>query len=173
MKHWLVLKVAPQKEFEAAKQIADRGHASLCPFEVKWRRHHSRTRHKKRRKYPLFTRYVFAGISAWPHDYRDIIDSIEDVQGVVGVGVEPARLTDAEIAWLQSMCAGDADTEAFASTSVHKAIKPGEPVRLTEGPFEGRVGPLSSIAGKNAEVILEMFSALHLVKVPLSKIERA
>lgn len=171
MKHWLVLKVAPQKEFEAAKQIADRGHASLCPFEVKWRRHHSRTRHKKRRKYPLFTRYVFAGISAWPHDYRDIIDSIEDVQGVVGVGAVPALLSETEIEWLRAICETGGDVST--ATSVHKAIKPGEPVRLTEGPFEGRVGPLSSIAGKNAEVILEIFNSMHVVKTTLSKIERA
>lgn len=173
MLHWLVLRVAPQKEFEAAKQIADRGHAALCPFEQKWRRQHSRTRHKKRRKYPLFTRYVFAGISSWPHDYRDIIDSIDDVQGVVGVGAVPALLTETEIQWIKAICETGGDADQHSTTSVHKAIKPGEPVRIMEGSFEGKVGPLDCVVGKDAKVMIEIFNSMHLVKIPLSKVERA
>jgi transcription antitermination factor NusG len=173
MKHWLVLRVAPQKEFEAAKQIADRGHAALCPFEQKWRRRHSRTRHKKQHKYPLFTRYVFAGISAWPGDYRDIIDSIEEVQGVVGVGAVPARLTESEIEWIKAICATGGDRDMQSATSVHKAIKPGEPVRIMEGSFEGKVGPLDCVLGKDAKVLIEIFNSMHLIKIPLAKIERA
>jgi transcription antitermination factor NusG len=174
MQSWLVLRVAPQKEFEAARRIARRGHQAICPFELKWRRRDSRSRHKIAKPYPLFTRYVFAGISRWPHDYRDIFDNIEEVQGVIGAGMSPVVLSEPAMNWIRALAEAKGDLKQIGSAiAVHKAIKPGEPVRITEGAFNGIVGPLSNIVGQNAEVLVQIFNSMHLVKVPLAKLERA
>lgn len=171
MAHWLVLRVAPQKEFEAAERIAGRGHQTLCPYEQKWRRKHSRTRHKKPHKYPVFTRYVFAGIAAWPQDYHDIKDNVEAVQDAVGFGGRPAMLTYAEIQWIRTIAGRT--VELGGGVSIHKAIEPGAQVVVSEGPFQGRTGTASCIVGRKAHVLLELFNSMQQVEIPLAKLERA
>jgi len=174
MLNWLVLRVAPQKEFEAQRRIARRGHQAICPFELKWRRRDSRSKHKIERPYPIFTRYVFTGIQRWPHDVRDIVDNIEEVQGVIGAGSAPIFLPEPQMNWIRAIAEANGDLKQIGNAiAVHKAIKPGEPVRITEGAFAGFVGPLESIVGQNAEVMVEMFDSMRLVKVPLAKLERA
>jgi len=174
MLQWLVLRVAPQKEFEAERRIRNRGHKALCPFELKWRRKSVYTKHKVSKPYPIFTRYVFTGIERWPHDFRDIADNIEEVQGVVGAGFDPVRLTEPEMNWIRAIGEAQGNLKAIANAvAVHKAIKPGDKVRITEGPFYGFSGPMESIVGQNAEVMVQLFNSMHLVKVPMAKLERA
>lgn len=167
---WLVLRVAPQKEFEAARHITERGHEALCPFESKWRRRNSHTRHKVEVRYPLFTRYVFAGISLWPHDFRDIADNIEAIQGVVGYGAAPCMLSASEMRWIRAMAGSQLDA---AGVALHKAIEPGAPVIVSEGPFQGRTGTAASIVGKKAHVLMELFNSMQIVKISLAQLERA
>jgi transcription antitermination factor NusG len=171
---WLVLRVAPQKEFEAERRIRLRGHQTLCPFELKWRRKSVYTKHKVSKPYPIFTRYVFTGIERWPHDFRDIQDNIEEVQGVVGAGHDPVHLSEPEMNWIKAIADAQGDLKSIASAvAVHKAIKPGDNVRIIEGPYFGHVGPMESIIGQNAQVVVQIFNSMHLVKVPMAKLERA
>lgn len=174
MLQWLVLRVAPQKEFDTARHIARMGHEALCPFESKWRRKNTFSKHKIERPYPLFTRYVFAGIKTWPHDFVEIRDTITFVQGVIGVNGEPAFLSEAERAWIAAMGEANGDLKAIQHTvSVHKAIKVGTSVRITDGAWTGHVGPLNCIIGREAHVAVEIFNAMRLVKIPLAKLEPA
>ena len=169
---WLVLRVAPQKEFDTARHIARMGHEALCPFETKWRRKNTFSKHKIERPYPLFTRYVFAGIQSWPHDFRDIADSITWIQGVIGFSGEPTTLSDLELEWIKAIGEANGDLKAIRHTvSVHKAIKVGTDVRITEGSFSGFTGPLSFIVGNEAQVAVEIFNSMRLVKIPLAKLE--
>lgn len=170
--NWLVLRVLPQKEFEAERRIKDRGHDALCPFEEKWRRRNSRSRHKRLWKYPYFTRYVFAGIKAWPWDWKDIESNVDTVQGYLRRdlnGDQPFILTSADIYRLSRM--GDARLSQDGAAALHKAITTGSNATVVEGAYHGHTVTVDSICGDTANVVLQLFNSMVTAKISLAKLD--
>jgi hypothetical protein len=170
--NWLVLRVVPQKEFEAEKRIKDRGHDALCPFEEKWRRRNSRSRHKRLWKYPCFTRYVFAGIRQWPWDWNDIETNVDLVQGYLRRdlnGDQPFFLSSADVRHLSEM--GDAKLSQDGAAVLHRAIMVGSSATVGEGIYRGHTVTVESIVGNSANVALQLFNSMVSAKISLAKLD--
>ena len=158
--HWLVVRTHPQKEFDAERQIKDRGYDALCPYEEKWRRRHSRTNHKRPWKYPLFTRYVFAGVNH-PWDWHDIRQNVDVVQYTIG------SLTPVDVDYLQRL-----SHEGYnVRTDPHRAIKVGGEAKISDGSFQGHTVTIHTIVGKQAHVVVQMFNSYMPVQIPLAKLD--
>ena len=166
---WLVLRVLPQKEFEAEKRIKDRGHDALCPFEEKWRRRNSRSRHKRPWKYPYFTRYVFAGIRAWPADWDDIRQNVDVVQGYLVHDGKPHVLASTEVEYLTRMA--DVKVSQDGASVLHRAIMAGANVTVAEGAWQGHTVRVDSIVGNSANVVLQLFNSMVTAKISLAKLD--
>ena len=166
---WLVLRVHPQREFEAEKRIKDRGHDALCPFEEKWRRRNSRSRNKQLWRYPYFSRYVFAGIRIWPEDWLDIEGNVDPIQGYLAHDSRPYMLTGAEIGYLVTM--SDARVSQDGAAALHRAIKPGGGATVVDGAFQGHTVMVDSIVGSTANVVLQLFNSMATVKISLAKLD--
>ena len=102
---------------------------------------------------PLFPRYLFIHLGqgdtakSWAP-----IRSTRGVSRLVSFGVEPARVADGLIAALRAQ-------EATAQSDPARLFRPGERVRLTQGPFAGIEGIYHMTDGeRRAMVLIEILS---------------
>jgi transcriptional antiterminator RfaH len=117
---------------------------------------------------PLFPRYLFIRLGqgdsakSWAP-----IRSTKGVSRLVSFGNEPARVDDGLIHLLQTQ-------EASVQTEPVRLFKPGELVRLTEGPFGGIEGIFQMTDGERRVVVLiELLSKQVRVSIAPSALRKA
>ena len=163
---WYAVTTAPQREFDVAAALRERGLATLVPIEYKWRRKSPHSPHKKKKAYPVFTRYVFVGFEDRPQWYPLADIEPRPIRAICFNG-QPAKLTAQDVGYLQSF------TPDSQASNPHKAIQVGKPAQVAIGPFAGYTALVENISGERARMALSIFGDFRPVEIPLASLEAA
>lgn len=181
---WYVLRTTPQKEFalvgryiqrDEAKEaewiagiLERKGYTVFLPTLTARRRIGRRA--KRRRldvTYPMFTGYIFVrGPVSWLHLLAE-----NYVLAVVKRDGCPAVFPDSSIARLKAV-SGRAVPNRKASNT-RKSFVAGDMAEISSGPFAGQMVPISSIKGKNAKVLIDLFGGVKEAEILLEDLEAA
>jgi transcription elongation factor/antiterminator RfaH len=156
---WYVARTLPQRELQAAQQLANQGFRAFVPRYWKNRRH---ARKVETISAPLFPRYIFTVLDITRDRWRS-------VNGTLGVD----RLL---------MCAGEPQpvphgvveslieaTDAEGNIHYEFRLKEGQAVKVTAGPFVDLVGELERLDNNGrVRVLLEIMGAKARVALPQS-----
>lgn len=168
MTNWYVIRTNPQCEQRAKAALEDAGFTVFFPTFCKETKH-SRTKAWQMREYPLFNRYMFIEMPKLAADWFTVrrADGVECLLGVAGepfpVAKHIVEQTRREVA------AGVFDQ----TRSEGNKIKPGERVRIADGPLTGFYGMVTDADGrKKVKVLIEMFKTLSEAEIPLAMLEK-
>lgn len=163
---WIVLSVRPLTEFETAERLRDDGFSALVPTERKYVRISRYSRRREPRDYPLFPRYLFAGILG---NWREVLQDC-DVVGILGKPERPYQLSAAEIAWIHALADGQTEVTGM---NLHNALRAGQWAQIAQGPLSGALGYIDRIRGQRASVLTEMLGVWRAIEMPLDALEVA
>lgn len=166
MMRWYAVHARPSAEAKAAENLLRQGYAAYLPRHRRWVRHARRRTAVLR---PLFPRYLFVGIDRASMAWRPVLSTI-GVANLVCGGGEPIPVPDAVIDMLRRHeRQGDFDELAPA-----RRLQPGDPVRLSDGPFAQIVGRLVAASDHARVVVLfELLGRTVTAQVPAASIEAA
>lgn len=162
--------------FRAELQLRGRGFATFLPTKGVYRfanRYAVARRVKDERPTPIYPGWLFVGIEPGANRWRELLDT-PGVYGIVGSDGRPMRIPAARIAQLfgeYGLSARAEDRERFMRS--RKEYAAGDSVRVLGGPFDGSVCKVSTIRGRDAEVILSLLGADRAVKVDAMMLEAA
>jgi len=168
---WYVLRTAPvhRIEFDVMYRLQQREHPAMVPFEEKHIPQRF-SRHTKRKKFPLFVGYVFAGLRRW-EDFLDIRANIPQVIGVVGFNGKPAKLADDDVSFLQAL---SVEGMRIPVMNPHRAFAVGQRARIRFGhAFSGQEVLITDIQRKHVEGMMEIFNTRQTVKLSMLDLEAA
>jgi transcriptional antiterminator RfaH len=160
MTYWAVARLAPHQERLALNHLARAGFATYLPRLREWRRSHGR---KIEVRPPLFPGYCFFVIEAQWHAARWSIGVI----GLIMDGVRPARVADQIIDDLRQR-----ERNGLIELASPPKFKPGDPVRVTAGPFVGHLGLYAGMKPRErVEILLQLLGAEQRVELPKDAVE--
>ncbi len=149
MMRWYAVHTRPAAEAKAAEHLRRQGYEAYLP------RHRRFVRHARRHiaaLRPLFPRYLFVAIDRERMAWRPVLSTV-GVAGMVTGGGEPMPVPHGVVALLQER----ERAGAFDDLSPARRIRPGERVRLREGPFAELVGRLADAPDDERVVVLLEF----------------
>lgn len=162
---WYVAVVPAQKEFAVRDRLKELGYEVMLPVEKKWRR---RSRHCRKRvevEMPFLPRYVFVGCAGqlpWWH-----LNTCPLIQGFLGYDGYPKPLPPEAVRALEGL------SFAIPTFNPHKSIRAGDEVQFAAGPLHGKIARVRKIVSKRARVLIEVFSSMREIEVPLEILEAA
>jgi transcription antitermination factor NusG len=166
--YWYVLKTSPQREFQAANALRDRGFTVYCPSVRIRRRKGKRDQFKA-----FFPSYVF--VRFWVprrEDYEDIKDS-QGRRMIAG----PVTVCGCKEPIPESIIGKIAEAAARLDMDLEKPRRPllkaGDIGIIKSGPMEGKQGEIVAISRGEAEVALRIFNAIRIVKARVETLEAA
>ncbi|WP_288430221.1 transcription termination/antitermination NusG family protein [uncultured Agrobacterium sp.] len=166
---WIIVQVAYGREQAVEKEMAEAG-ISACVI--------MRMGPERKRRYrlipptaiPVFNGILFAFCSPTPEALRGV-KSFEHVKGVVMAGEIAALVSSETIKQFREMAAvGEYDYKRGA-----KALKKGDKVRITSGPFVGfevSVDAFADAKGGDAVVTIMIFGKPTVFNMPLVMLEK-
>lgn len=132
---WSVVYTQPHREIRVQAHLQNQGFRAFLPLIQKTVRH---ARQFHTRRAPLFPRYLFVQITIG----RDRWTSIRGTYGVTHLmmdGEQPRAVPDDVIDELLRV------TDSDNVIELAPTLKPGQHVRMANGPFAGLVGKLASL----------------------------
>jgi len=163
---WYAVHTRPCAEAKAVENLRRQGYPTYLPRHRRWVRHARRRAIVLR---PLFPSYLFVGIDRAVMSWRPVLSTI-GVAGMVRGGDEPIPVPGAIIDLLrQRECDG-----AFDELTPASRLKPGDPVRMNDGPLATLVGRLAA-AGEDERVVIlfDFLGRTVATEVPASSVEAA
>jgi len=168
MERWFAVFAKPRQEAVALTHLERQGyHAWLprasvaCRLRGRW----------SERIEPLFPRYLFLRVD--PHEV-DIspVRSTRGCTGFVRVAGHPVPVPDPVIEWLQQSI--DPETGLHAvGRQLAARLRPGDRVRILEGPFRDVEGVLQQVRGEDrALVLLQVLNDTRRVSLPAEQLQR-
>lgn len=153
---WAALRTSANAEFGVVEALEEKGYPAYCPTGAKWVfwEHGRKTREKQVRFFPVFSRYVFCGLSTGKQASRYMVDKIDGVLGDKSgpIFVPPAalrRINDLEVG-------GEWDTAR--SWREKSPFKKGDAVSVVGGAFAGFPATVDALESEcRIWVLLEMF----------------
>ena len=146
MPHWYVIHTKPRQESLALENLQRQGYTTYCP----------QITISKRRRYawhqvtePLFPRYLFIVLTEGEDDFGPIRSTL-GVSNMLRFGGKPATISEETIQTLQQQERNSAETP-----DTELPVKPGDRVRIMDGPFAGLEGIFQNNS-KDARVIILM-----------------
>ena len=165
MKRWYVAHTRPQAEARAREHLLHQGFEAWLPEYRKQRRHARRTDQVLR---PLFPRYLFVHLDLDAERWRSVLGTA-GVQHLVG-GDPPTPLADAVIDLLKSRV----DAEGLVPVSPALSLKPGDAVRIADGPLADLEGFFLDIDEKDrVAILLRLMGRTLRVQVAGRDVEKA
>ena len=154
MKRWYVAHTRPQAEARAREHLLHQGFEAWLPEYRKQRRHARRTDQVLR---PLFPRYLFVHLDLDAERWRSVLGTA-GVQHLVG-GDPPTPLVDAE---------------CLVPVSPALSLKPGDAVRIADGPLADLEGVFLDIDEKDrVAILLRLMGRTLRVQVAGRDVEKA
>ncbi|MDR1855382.1 MAG: transcription/translation regulatory transformer protein RfaH, partial [Azoarcus sp.] len=143
--HWYLIHTKPRQEKIALENLERQGYRCYLPL---YRKEKLRQRVLTVSNEPLFPRYLFInlGDSETDQSWRPI-RSTKGVSRMVAFGNEPAKVDDALIDLLKQQ-------EESLQGQLEPLFKPGELVKITEGPFAGIEGIYQMSDGEQRVMVL-------------------
>ena len=145
-KSWIVASTHPHKERLALDNLERQGFRSYCP------RIRRRIRHARRLQVvlrPLFPGYVFIRLNPKQEQWRSIASTF-GVRSLIRFGEKPGVVPEQFVAGLLA-------TEEEGAVTIPRArdsYRPGEKVRMRDGPFDGLIATVISAAECDRIVVL-------------------
>lgn len=143
---WYAIETNPQCEVRACRGLKEQGFTAYLPVETNWKR--SRAKQRERVDKPLFTGYLFVGITPeqqlWPVRHVDGVRGIVSLNGEpyeIGLFYLPEKPNEPVhfVYWLQSRQA----MGEFDHTPARKSVyRKGDRARVLNGQFKGHVGEM-------------------------------
>lgn len=163
---WYAAYTQPHAEAKAADHLARQGYSIYVPQHRRWVRHARRRTLVSR---PLFPRYLFVGLDPRSQRWRPIRSTV-GVVGLVTSGDEPVPVA-LEIIDALRRREGEG---AFDLLSPMQALRTGDAVRVTAGPFEDLVGRLLDLADhERVYVLLDLLGRSVRAEVAAAAVEAA
>jgi len=157
---WHVLRVMPQRQFEAASFLAGLGVATLLPVERQWKRC-GRARRREMREYPLLRGYlpISGQMPASRRVWRShgILGYLADANGCAAV------LRGEDLERIHALLGGETVDQ----------LAPGARVEIIGGAMAGHTGHIERAGRRQAAVVLEMLGSLRTVTVVAADLEPA
>jgi len=163
--HWYLIHTKPRQEKIALENLERQGYRSYLPL---YRKEKLRQRVLIVSNEPLFPRYLFInlGDSETDQSWRPI-RSTKGVSRMVTFGNEPAKVDDALIDLLKHQ-------EENLQNHLEPLFKPGELVKITEGPFAGIEGIYQMADGEQrAMVLIELLSKQVSMRIEPASLRKA
>jgi len=155
---WYVARTLPQRELQAAKQLANQDFRAFVPRYWKNRRH---ARRVETISAPLFPRYIFVILDRSRDRWRSINGTL-GVERLLMQGGEPQPVPHGVVENLVD----SADVEG--NIDFHYQLREGQTLRVIAGPFADLVGQLEWLDDKGrVRVLLELMGGT--VRVTLAQ----
>lgn len=163
---WFTVYTKPRQEHIALENLERQGYRCFLPLALNPYQKRSE-RHK--RVEPLFPRYLF--LSAVPGDQSlGPVKSTRGVMKLVRFGIELARVPEAVISGIQAR----RDPKTGLVNLEPVAAKPGDRVKVFDGPLAGLKGLFKERKGKNrALLLMELLGTESTVEVNSLLLQRA
>jgi transcription antitermination factor NusG len=145
--NWYALSIAPQREAQAARRLAEDGFTVYYPVAHLVRRKHRLSKLRVVHGVPMLAGYLFVGFNEDEAPRWSQIAAIDLVTGVVGAGGEPLAFPARDMAWL-----------AFSSQRPTRYLNTGRKHRIgftapiVSGPYEGRTVRVIEAEGRVREL---------------------
>lgn len=145
MKQWFAVQTKPRQESLAEDNLARQGFTCFLPRMQTWR-----TRRGKRvlDVEALFAGYLFISVDLEQENVAPV-RSTKGVSGLVRFGKNPAAVPAAIIDAIRAR----ADAEGVCRQADND-FKPGQKVRVKEGPFDGLEGVFQEKSGEHRAIVL-------------------
>jgi transcription elongation factor/antiterminator RfaH len=154
---WYVARTLPQRELQAAKQLANQDFRAFVPRYWKNRRH---ARRVETISAPLFPRYIFVILDRSRDRWRSINGTL-GVERLLIQGGEPRPVPHGVVESLVD-CA-----DAEGNIQFHYELKEGQSLKVTAGPFADLVGTLERLDDRGrVSVLLELMGGPVRVTLP-------
>ena len=146
MPHWYVIHTKPRQESQALENLERQGYTTYCP---------QITLSKRRRNAwhtvsePLFPRYLFIQLTEGEDDFGPIRSTL-GVSNMLRLGGKPAIIGNDIIETLQQQ-----ERDSAEVPDAELPVKPGDRVRVMDGPFAGLEGIFLNNS-KDARVVILM-----------------
>ena len=154
---WYVVRTQPQREAQAARQLENQDYRVFLPRLFKSRRH---ARKFETVLAPLFPRYMFIILDLGRHRWR----SVNGTYGVDRLLMRSGEPEPVPIGLVEQL------TDATAADGVvrcRSALKEGQTIRVTAGPFAELMGKLESLDDQGrVRVLLEIMGGTVPVVLP-------
>jgi transcription antitermination factor NusG len=155
---WYVARTLPQRELQAAKQLANQDFRAFVPRYWKNRRH---ARRVETVSAPLFPRYIFVILDRSRDRWRSINGTL-GIERLLMQGGEPQPVPDGVV----ENFVDSADAEG--NIDFHYQLREGQTLRVMAGPFADLVGQLEWLDDKGrVRVLLELMGGT--VRVTLAQ----
>lgn len=145
---WFAIYTRPKNEKKVTEQLLKSGFEVYCPMVTQIKQWSDR---KKKVETPLIPSYVFINIEESQRN------AVFEVQGVVRylfwLG-KPAVIRDEEITALREGLQGIMSSVAIT------AMKPGDSIEISHGPFQGREGIVQQVEHHQIQLVLKELGVL-------------
>ncbi len=156
-RRWYAVRCHPRSETVAARNLARQGYQAYLPYRIRTVRH---ARSVRTVKDAYFPQYLFVAMDL-RQDRSGPVEATHGVAQLLRAGARPAALRDGLVEALISVTARD------GCLRPGELLRPGQKVRILQGPFAERIAMLDRISGRDAvEVLLSMMSRQVRVEVP-------
>jgi transcriptional antiterminator RfaH len=163
---WYAAYTQPNAEAKALDHLQRQGYSVYLPLYHRWVRH---ARKRALVSRPLFPRYLFVGLDRLTQLWRPIRSTV-GVVGLVSGAEEPVTVAPAIIEMLRRR-EGEG---AFDVVSPVQNLRPGDAVRVTEGPFEDLVGRLVGLADhERIHILIDLLGRSVRAEVAATAVEAA
>jgi transcriptional antiterminator RfaH len=154
---WYVARTLPQRELQAAKQLANQEFRAFLPRYWKNRRH---ARRVETISAPLFPRYIFVVLDRSRDRWRSINGTL-GVERLLMQGGEPHPVPRGVVESLIN------SIDASGNIQFHYQLKEGQSLKVTAGPFADLVGTLERLDDHGrVRILLELMGGPVRVTLP-------
>ena len=154
---WYVVRTLPQRELQAAQQLANQGFRAFVPRYWKNRRH---ARKVETVSAPLFPRYIFTVFDRTRDRWRSVNGTL-GVERLLMTGGEPQAVPRGVVENLLHA----ADPEG--NIDFKFSLREGQSVKVTAGPFADLIGKLEKLDEKGrVRILLELMGGPVRVALP-------
>jgi transcription antitermination factor NusG len=173
--NWYAITVQPLQEFDVERQLKQQKYPAIVPREFGWRRRNDRSGRRVKRAYARFPRYVFAAVADPLLEFGKLKKDIKAIRGIVSRRRKvwsPIKMAQADVASLMEMAGRD--YEATTPVDTRRPVEAGDTVQMMSGPFASQTGEVVKVAGRRAQVYLELFNSSHVVvDIPVDALDAA
>lgn len=160
-RRWYAAFTQPQKEGVAAENLAGQGYPVFVPKRLKTVRH---ARKVSQKRAPYFPRYVFVSLDLGRDRWRSV-DGTRGVVALVRAGDRPAAVPETVMAALLD-CA-----DKHGCLQLARTWRPGQSVRIADGPFSDHLGVLDRVDEIGAvQILLDLLGGKVRVEIGRDKL---
>jgi transcriptional antiterminator RfaH len=163
MTYWYAVQTHARAEDKAAHHLLRQGYAVFLPKHLKRRRHARRVDWMPA---PLFPRYLFVAVDPESMSWWSIRSTV-GVRALVSFGSRPAAVPQEIITEIKAR----QDNKGLVKTSAAHGFKPGERVRIVDGPLSDVEGLFECLSDEDrVTILLEIMGRAVRVRVPVDTI---